>query len=275
MSRCPPTFGKCFTYVKTLQEGSDDTAEVVIAHDSSKNIPVVCKIFYRSSPNFDVIEQEIRVQRLQQHPNIARVFNVVFTDTLIIMINEFYKNGDLCSAIAHGSLNIKSRYQMYLQVIEAVETLHKQGISHLDIKPENVFIDDQNNARLSDFGCVETPTSMKRGFYPRGTVTFAAPEIFDCENVDHRPADVWSLGIFLYSIITMHLPWKKSDNDDDVVKEIREGNLQFPSRFPATALNIIKKCCVTDPKNRINIGQLKIMAKGLLENSQKMENMLK
>lgn len=252
----PPRFSH-YSFLRHLQSSNGGYSEVIVAYDEKSKKEVACKVFDRNNPHFALIEQEIRVGQCLRHPNIAPVLDVVYEEKVIILVMEYYKNGDMFNLIMEKNKNILRIMRAFRQVVEAVVYLHDRGIAHMDIKPDNVFIDDNYDAKLSDFGCCETPASRKIQFYSRGTVCFAAPEIFNGGVEDHRPSDIWSLGIFILTALTRQLPYcGEVYDDDEVIRQVKKGDLKINGNLPCMASNIVKKCCQFEPKDRVNARQL-------------------
>lgn len=202
-----------------------------------------------------MVEQEIRVQQILSHQYIAPILDVVYEKDVIIIIMDYYKRGDLFNLMMNEHTSYQLLSKLFAQVVSAVMYLHNKEIAHLDIKPENIFIDDQLNAKLADFGCCETPQSRKRPFFTRGTLIYAAPEIFNHTLSDNRPADVWALGVILYSMTTRYLPWRPG-TDDEIQLQIKNEGIQFSEFMPPNVISIVKRCCIQDPTKRITINEL-------------------
>lgn len=221
---------------------------------------VLGKFFSRLDILREEIEQEIRVHQLIHHPNIVEINDVVYTDEYVGMIMDYHQIGDIVDLIHSNTLTFNKKNEIYLQVLEAVKYLHDRGIAHLDVKPENVLLDDKHNVKLTDLGCCETESSRKRPFYRRGTIPYMAPEMLKETHIDHRPSDIWSLGVLLYALHSRDLPWMSYD-DESMIKEIQEGKIQDNINVSPRIMAIVKSCCVIDHTARPNINQLIEMVK--------------
>lgn len=250
-----PSFFGHFELISTLSNGV--YTSVCVARDTKTSKEVCCKIFSRQHPTFALVEQEIRIQKQVEHQFIVPIYEVVYTSSEIIMVMEYFDNGDLFSALQTNMLASTRLHRIFRQIVEAIVYLHKLSIAHLDIKPDNIFIDDEFNAKLGDFGCCETPVTRNYPFFGRGTIGYAAPEIFvpDDNEKDHRSADIWSLGVLLYAMITKHLPWKSGD-DEFIKSQILVGEILEAPNIPKPLMEIISKCCVVNPKERLTANQL-------------------
>lgn len=170
-------------------------------------------------------EKEL-VQRFQReaetgmaldHPNIARVHAIDSQDGLIYMVMDYLGGQDLSQMLKDkGRLDGETVTEVVTDLAEALAAAHAQGLVHRDIKPSNVMLvrnDDHETYRavLMDFGV----TKMKNantltGTGAIGTIDYMAPEqIINAREVDAR-ADIYSLGIMMYEMLTGEKPFKGS-----------------------------------------------------------------
>lgn len=246
----------CANYsIESEFPSGSSNVQVLLARDRKSGKKVVLKVFPRDSPMFMTYEEEIRVQQLCNHPNILKVLDIIYQESCVVIVLEYCKYGDLYGYIKNNRMNFSMLISIYRQIVEAVAYLHRKGIAHLDLKLENILIDDHLEPKLCDFGCCETPEQRKRSFFNRGTLVYMAPEMFGEGNGDNRPADIWSLGILLYALITQHFPWY-IDEEEDEKKQILSGRMGKMYLLPKKIQIIVEKCCIVDPKSRLNIDGL-------------------
>lgn len=244
-----------YTYLRHITDNEHKETQVVIAFDEKSKKEVACKVFRRDDENFEMVEQEIRIQQSLFHPHIAQVLDVVYEEEHIFVVMEFFKYGDLLNLLHGDIMTSKELLRIYAQIVSAVNYLHARGIAHLDIKPENIFIDSTMSPKLADFGCCETPLSRKKPFLKRGTLVYAPPELFLSANEDNRPADIWSLGVLLFIIMTGVLPWKPG-NTQELFDQICRAELKFPQSMPGKIEQTIRSCCSLEPKERLTATEL-------------------
>jgi hypothetical protein len=125
---------------------------------------------------------------------------------------EYVDGVDLRSAMRDGSLQPEQALPVVQQVCEALQYAHDQGIVHRDIKPENILLSRQGNVKIADFGLAklvqgDTPDPGLTGtLQVMGTRNYMAPEQIERPtHVDHR-ADIYSLGVVFYELLTGELP---------------------------------------------------------------------
>lgn len=179
------------------------------------------KLLHASSPG--VLERlmlEGRSQASLRHPNIVAVTDVVESDGRPGLVMELIEGPTLAEAIRAEALGIDVVDHLARGVLCAVEEAHDRGILHRDLKPGNVLLEvrgDRVTPKVSDFGLAkalggEDIDSATRTGVAMGTPAYMAPEqIHDAKSVDGR-ADVFSLGVLLYELITGVRPFRGSNS---------------------------------------------------------------
>lgn len=184
------------------------------------------------------------------HPNIVTVIDcgMAGADHLYIVM-EFVDGTDLLSVIRKGRMSQEEVLKLLPQVCDALQFAHDQGIVHRDIKPSNVMLTRDGRVKMADFGLAKSfdseSTLLTQTGTGIGTPDYAAPEQFrNAGQVDHR-ADIYSLGVMIYEMITGFLPrgaWslpsKQAAVDprwDEIVSQAMDPD---PLKRPATASEV-------------------------------------
>jgi serine/threonine protein kinase len=157
--------------------------------------------------------REARSLARLNHPQIVTVHDFGRTeDGLYYFLMEFVDGTDLRHIIQAGELASEQALAIVPQVCEALHYAHKKGIVHRDIKPENILLDKEGEIKIADFGLarlLDKPTSaytLTQSGQRMGTPHYMAPEqIEHPQEVDHR-ADIYSLGVVFYEMLTGELP---------------------------------------------------------------------
>lgn len=145
--------------------------------------------------------------RLLSHPHISPVLEVIESAAQLFHVMKFYARGDLSFYLSHSSASRAERLRLFDEVLSAVEYLHSLRIAHLDLKPENVLVNDAGQAQLIDFSFA-TFAFAPLTDQTCGSVGYVAPEVLSrCKRFDGMAADVFSLGIFLYAIFKGEPPF--------------------------------------------------------------------
>jgi tetratricopeptide (TPR) repeat protein len=157
-------------------------------------------------------QREARSASALNHPHICTVYDIGEQDGRSFIAMELLAGATLRARLDAGPLGASSAIAIGVQIADALEAAHAAGIVHRDIKPANIFIGPRGHVKVLDFGVakvrgvdaaqadVPTMTATRHGAVI-GTAGYMAPEQARGETVDHR-ADIWSLGLVLYEMIT-------------------------------------------------------------------------
>ncbi len=146
------------------------------------------------------------------HPNIVTVFESGQAGEFYYLVMEFVDGVNLRDTISANLLSTKEALAIVPQVCEALQYAHDQGVIHRDIKPENILIARDGHVRIADFGLAKLLAPTPEQFtltgtrQVLGTMNYMAPEQIETPDVvDHR-ADLYSLGVVFYELLTGELP---------------------------------------------------------------------
>jgi predicted Ser/Thr protein kinase len=156
--------------------------------------------------------REARAMARLSHPAIINVFDFGQRDNFYFFIMEFVDGANLRQLVRSGELDSKAALAVVPQICDALQYAHDAGIVHRDIKPENIMLDRSGRVKIADFGLAKlikpqpddfTLTGTKQVV---GTAHYMAPEQFEHPTeVDHR-ADIYSVGVVIYEMLTGELP---------------------------------------------------------------------
>ncbi|MBC8217486.1 MAG: serine/threonine protein kinase, partial [Planctomycetes bacterium] len=157
--------------------------------------------------------REARSLAKLNHPHIVTVYEFGQSDdNLYYFIMEFVDGTDLRHVIRKGDLVANEALTIVPQICEALQYAHEVGVVHRDIKPENIFLDKRGRVKIGDFGLAKlldrpaTAYTLTQPQQRMGTPHYMAPEqIEGAHQVDHR-ADIYSLGVVFYEMLTGQLP---------------------------------------------------------------------
>jgi len=157
--------------------------------------------------------REARSLARLNHPHIVMVHDFGHTEEgLYYFIMEFVEGTDLRRIIRAGELSPAEALVIVPQVCEALQFAHEEGIVHRDIKPENILLDKRGRVKIADFGLAKlldrpaTVYTLTQAGQRMGTPHYMAPEQIEHPGqVDHR-ADIYSLGVVFYEMLTGELP---------------------------------------------------------------------
>jgi len=156
--------------------------------------------------------REGRVLARLNHPNIVSVFDFGRTEHFYFLLMEFVDGVNLRQAMQAGRFSPSEALAIVPKICEALQYAHEQGVLHRDIKPENILLDARGRVKIADFGIAklvgeDQPSVTLTGTGAAlGTPHYMAPEQLERPSeVDHR-ADVYSLGVVFYEMLTGELP---------------------------------------------------------------------
>jgi uncharacterized protein (TIGR03067 family) len=159
----------------------------------------------------DRFRQEAQTLAALNHPNIVAIYDFGQVNGLFYLLMEFVDGVNLRQAMNAGRFTPAQALTIVPPVCDALQFAHEQGIVHRDIKPENLLLDKQGHVKIADFGIAKilgreaAATSMVNDPLPAGTPQYMAPEQMCSSETDHR-ADIYSLGVVLYEMLTGELP---------------------------------------------------------------------
>lgn len=181
--------------------------------------------------------QERAILAVLDHPNIARLLDTGVTEQGQPYLAIEYVAGEPIDAFcAHRELGVDERLRLFLQVTDAVAYAHARLIVHRDLKPQNILVTTAGQVRLLDFGIakllVQDPTASPSLTQIAGralTPDYAAPEQILNEPVTIA-ADVYSLGVVLYELLTGERPYRLSEDAGSLSTAILNTDAALPSR---------------------------------------------
>lgn len=199
--------------------------------------------FARDKTIVERFYNEARIARQLSHPNIVRVHDIGMAGSIMYISMEYLQGRSLRAMTEHlpsgERLPIRAVLDVFDQLCAALEYAHRYTV-HRDIKPENVMVTSDGTAKLLDFGISKlfAHAQLTMPDIVMGTPQYMAPEQFqDSAKVDGR-ADIYSLGVVLYEVLTGTLPTVMSKPVSQM------------SQVPATFDPIVAKCLEADPDRR-------------------------
>jgi len=203
--------------------------------------------------NLEKIGREIKILRKLSHENIIQLYQVMETEDFIHIVTEYASTGEVFDfLIENGKLSEPEAARKFSQMLKAINHCHRNKVVHRDLKAENLLLDHKGNIKLADFG-------FSNYFNPGDTLAtwcgsppYAAPELFEGKPYDGQKADIWSLGVILYILVSGSLPF-----DGQTLQELRSRIVSCQFRIPfyisQHCENLIKSVLVIEPGQRIGL----------------------
>jgi len=198
------------------------------------------------------VDREIQILKTLNHPNIVRLHESIEGIRQVYLVCELVKDGSLYSYIRSKETYKLSEIEakrIFIQILTAVRYCHQKGVVHRDLKLENILLDEDKNIKIIDFGfsVIVTPKTKLKVFC--GTPSYMAPEIIAKKEYYGPPADVWSLGVILYAMLSGKFPFKGS-TEKDLFANITKGIYIPPAAVSIAARNLLSKLLNVSPIRR-------------------------
>lgn len=177
--------------------------------------------------------QELRVAqtlcRLPAHPNLV-YYHAGFAEAgLLWLVMEPYRGGDLYAFLESQPdqrLDENNALEVWQQIVQAVGYLHRHGIAHRDLSLENILVDEEGVPKVCDFGL---STFIEKDTLAAGQVGkayYMAPEVVAGDEYDAVQADVWSLGVILFILLTGSPLVQIATSSDPVLRALQTVGVQ-------------------------------------------------
>ncbi|KAF2118941.1 kinase-like domain-containing protein, partial [Lophiotrema nucula] len=193
--------------------------------------------------------------RIASHPNIVNLLQSFETQNHVYLVLEFCSNGDLYEAIRldKGPLETEHVRDFMLQLVDAIEYMHSNGIYHRDIKPENIFLTQSGSMKLGDFGLATT--DMWSYEIAVGSDRYMAPEQYDPSAAGYSTAqaDIWAIGICLLNVLFSRNPFAVPSPSDPLYADFALDRQTLFDVFPNMSqdtFEVLIHCLAIDPEKR-------------------------
>ncbi|XP_061465054.1 myosin light chain kinase, smooth muscle isoform X1 [Rhineura floridana] len=214
-----------------------------------------------SAKDKENIRQEISIMNCLHHPKLVQCVDAFEEKANIVMVLELVSGGELFERIIDEDFELTERecIKYMKQISEGVQYIHKQGIVHLDLKPENIMCVNKTGTRIKliDFGLarrLENAGSLKVLF---GTPEFVAPEVINYEPIGYA-TDMWSIGVICYILVSGLSPFM-GDNDNETLANVTSATWDFDDEafdeISDDAKDFISNLLKKDMKDRLDCTQ--------------------
>jgi serine/threonine-protein kinase len=234
-------------------------ASVYLAHDDELDRPVAVKILaahLASEPGFyERFVREARMAARLSHPNIVQVYDAGEEDDRPYIVMEYVPGQTVADELRERArLEAVRVVDLALQVCGGLEHAHSSGLVHRDVKPQNLLLREDGTVKIADFGIARAAeaTNLTQIGSVLGTAAYLAPEQAEGEPVT-AAADIYSLGVVLYELLTGRTPYEFQSLAELVVKQreepirpLRELEPAIPELLEA----VVMRCLARNPDYR-------------------------
>jgi serine/threonine protein kinase len=198
--------------------------------------------------------REIQLLGALSHPNIASLHNAFYHDGQLVMVMELVKGQTLRDKSARTRIPVPQVLQYTRQVLSALEYAHCRGVVHRDVKPTNIMITEDDQAKLLDFGIAISDRSaeLTAPGYMVGSVNYMSPEQIAGDKATTK-SDIYAVGVMLYEILTGRLPAKGDNNFEIMRAHMNERPVppaEIDPRLPESLSDTVLKALEKGPSDR-------------------------
>jgi len=198
---------------------------------------------------------ELRLARQISQRNVCRMFDIGEAEGAHFITMEYVHGEDLKSMIhMSGSLSVGMLLSVGKQVCDGLAEAHSLGVVHRDLKPQNIMIDKNGNAKIMDFGIARSvrEKGITGPSVVIGTPEYMSPEQAEAKDIDHL-SDIYSFGVILYEMATSRVPFTGETALSIAMKhkgEIPKNPRQLNPQIPDDLSGVILKCLEKDRAKR-------------------------
>ncbi len=240
--------------------GKGGMATVYRAYQPNVDRYVAVKVIHRAiasdTSNLERFQREARLVTRLEHPHLLPIYDYNGENDPPYIVMRYLDSGTLKEVLDQGRLPNEEVVYMMRQIASALDYAHRRGVIHRDIKASNIMIDAEGNAFLTDFGIArmtETSQGLTQTGYAVGTPGYMAPEQgMGSENVDGR-ADIYSLGVMLFQMLTGQMPYNAETPLATILKHINDPIPRASAidrDIPPAVDEVIAKAMAKKPEDR-------------------------
>lgn len=244
--------------------GSGGMGVVYRAEDTTLHRTVALKFISEQSasdPNlYERLRREAQTASALNHPNICTIYEVGEDAGEVFISMEYVEGRTLAEVIQQGPLPINTVLRYSRQVASALAHAHDRGVLHGDLKPHNIIVTSEGDAKILDFGlarrtnpefdrqtCETLSTESKPG--GGGTLLYMAPEQIEGRPTSAR-TDIWSFGVVLYEMLARTRPFQAENPYQLCNSILRDSPPPLPPHLPAGLDAIVCRCLEKEPARR-------------------------
>jgi serine/threonine-protein kinase len=234
-------------------------ATIFRATDTRDNRQVALKIPHPDMEADPILSdrflREAGIGEKLNHPKVMRVFGSE-ERSRVYMVMEWCEGRLLRQILDEGRMPHDRAIRIAIDVLDALEYIHANGVVHRDLKPENIMVDAHNNIKLIDFG-IASDTAARRLTYANFTATLGTPDYISPEQVKGKRgdgrSDIYSMGVILYEMLSGKVPFSGPSPlaamNDRLLNHPLPPTVADPSITPQLQ-EVLYRALERDPKNR-------------------------
>lgn len=237
----------------------------VLLTSAAAQVTLMTRRHVRESVAFEIgMYRALKALNGRGHRNVIRMLDEFEHDGYLHIVLEFCARGELFDVIqssAEGRLDSMDAARFFRQIVDGVRYLHQNGYAHRDLSLENVLLTDDYVCKICDFGLASPAQSSCSD--PVGKAFYMAPEMMQRRYYDPIRADIWSLGIMLFIMLTGSPLVQAARSSDSRYRIIASHGVEAllhkwksTLELPTAAIDLLDKMLRVDPQQRISLGQV-------------------
>ena len=261
--------GQTLAHYKILEKiGSGGMGDVYLAEDTKLDRKVALKVLppelAESEERRARFKREAKALAALDHPNIVTVHSVEEAEGVHFITMQFVHGKTLTELLPKNGFPLNKFFDIAIPLADAVAAAHQEGITHRDLKPDNMMVGADGRVKVLDFGLAkpaggfavssETPTAARtdEGVIV-GTVAYMSPEQAQGKAVDPR-SDIFSLGVVLYEMLTGRRPFSGENPAEilsSIIKDTPDSTSELNPAVPRDLAKLVRRCLAKDPNRRL------------------------
>jgi len=204
-----------------------------------------------------LLNNQVFFMKLLNHKNILKLYEIIETKTHIFIIYEYFEGTKLSEFISKKKkLTEEETFTILKEILSALSYSHGMFLCNLNLSSNNILIDSKFNIKICDFKYGHFYSSKEKSKVGLiGDHYFTCPELHSKKNYNPELADMWSIGVILYQMLTGSLPFS-SKKDLDLIRSIIKGDYSIPNYVNANLKGIIKGLIEKNEDKRFKLNDL-------------------
>ena len=254
-----------FNLNEQIYENSDKSIKIFKTRLSSSIKYIAVKVYSKKNLRNKYSYEYDTIHNIKGE-GILNILSSTEDSNFFYMVEEFCATGDLSRCLWNNKNNrylertIKS---IGIQLLSGLQTLHKNGIIHCNLKPSNIVIDEYGNVKICDFKKCLKLSKMTNDLIQKNkcamTPCYTAPELFRKDGKYSFKSDLWALGCILFELAVGQVPFFDNSIDNLINKIIKE-EVNFErkelTKYSDNFIDVIKKLLIKEPNERITWGEI-------------------
>ena len=246
---------KDFTPIKLIGKGS--YGNVFLVRFQKNNQVYAMKVLSKSLLREQSQEINTKTERnlmVQMHsPFIVNIKFAFQNDSKLFLVEEFLQGGDLFFHLHTNPKFSNEKAKFYIvELVLAIEFLHKNNMLYRDLKPENILIGVDGHIKITDFGLSKILPKTDKTYTICRTVRYLAPEILSGEGYNNA-VHWWSLGCIMYEMLVGKIPFKSKNDNLNI--NVYKKPVRYPQYIDEKAKDLLTKLLEIDPDKRLGNGE--------------------